>query len=77
MERIARIMEVFWLVLGALTAAWAVYVLAMQGWANGRQWLLFPAVCFAMWGYRRYMRGRMANWAGQKNARDEEDRNGR
>ncbi|MGV9012668.1 MAG: hypothetical protein ACOH13_08760 [Flavobacteriales bacterium] len=77
MEKIARIMEIFWLVLAAITAAWAVYVLAMQGWANGRQWLLFPAVCFAMWGYRRYMRSRMTNWAGNDRTREGEDRNGR
>ena len=77
MEKIARIMEVFWLVLAVLTAAWAVYVLAMQGWVVGRQWLLFPAVCFAMWGYRRYTRGRMANWVGNERTREGEDRNGR
>lgn len=75
MERIARIMEVFWLVLGVLSAAWAVYVLAAQGWSSGRQWLLFPAVCFAMWGYRRYMRDRMAHWARQR--RDQPEGNGR
>lgn len=75
MERISRIMEGFWLVLGVLTAGWAAYVLAMQGWGSGRQWLLFPAVCFAMWGYRRFMRGRMATWAQQQ--RDRSDENGR
>jgi hypothetical protein len=73
MERIARIMELFWLVLGVLSAAWAAYVLAVQGWASGRQWLLFPCVCIAMWGYRRWMRGRMERARGREGS----DGNGR
>ncbi len=66
MEKVARIMEWFWLVLAVCTAAWAVYVLAVQGWAMGRNWLLFPAVCGAMYGYRRFMRGRMEQWTRQQ-----------
>ena len=75
MEKIARFMELFWLVLAVLTAIWALYILAVQGWAAGKVWLLFPAVCTAMWGYRRFMRGRMAQWAERQ--RMEDERNGR
>lgn len=63
MEKIARIMERFWLVLAIVSSAWAVYVLAAHGWEKGRVWLLFPAVSVAMWQYRRFMRGKMARWA--------------
>ncbi|MCC6839490.1 MAG: hypothetical protein IT230_04960 [Flavobacteriales bacterium] len=63
MERIARFMEVFWLVLAVLSLGWAVYLLAVNGWEQGKVWLLFPAISTAMWGYRRYMRGKMAQWA--------------
>ncbi|MCB0774109.1 MAG: hypothetical protein KJZ58_00750 [Flavobacteriales bacterium] len=75
MEKIARFMELFWLVLAVLTAIWALYILTVQGWAAGKVWLLFPAVCTAMWGYRRFMRGRMAQWAERQ--RMEDERNGR
>ncbi|HMN04781.1 MAG TPA: hypothetical protein PKD45_03565 [Flavobacteriales bacterium] len=66
MEKLARIMEIFWLVLAVISGVWAIYVLAVHGWDKGRVWLLFPAVATAMWGYRRFMRGRMAQWAEQQ-----------
>ena len=74
MEKIARFMELFWLALAVLTAAWAVYVLAMEGWTAGKFWLLFPAVCAAMWGYRRFMRGKMAQWAERERRRNGDQR---
>ena len=74
MERIARFMELFWLVLAVLTGGWAVYVVITHGWAAGKVWLLFPAVCLAMFGYRRFMRGKMAQWERQRN---QEEKNGR
>lgn len=75
MEKIARFMEWFWLTLAVLTAAWAVYVLAGHGWEQGKVWLLFPAVCLAMYGYRRFMRGRIAQWAERQ--RNEQEEHGR
>jgi hypothetical protein len=74
MEKIARFMEMFWLVLAVVTAAWAVYVLITHGWATGRTWLLFPAVCGAMFGYRRFMRGRMEQWEQQQRDNGADDR---
>lgn len=73
MERIARFMEFFWLAMGLLTAAWAGYVLAARGWEAGRSWLLFPAVCTAMWGYRRFTRHKMAQWAQWQRIDKEDD----
>lgn len=73
MERIARFMELFWLTLAVLTAAWAFYVLYTHGWEVGKVWLLFPAVCAAMFGYRRFMRGRMARWSQQQRTEEEPD----
>lgn len=75
MEKIARFMEHFWLALALLTALWAGYVLITRGWQVGATWLLFPAVCGAMYGYRRFMRGKMAQWAERQRA--EEERNGK
>ena len=75
MERIARFMELFWLTLAVITAAGAVYVLYLRGWEQGKVWLLFPAVCAAMFGYRRFMRGRMARWA-QQHAEEKPDGRG-
>lgn len=75
MEKIARFMEIFWLVLAVATAGWAIYALAAYGWEKGQVWLLFPAVSLAMWAYRRFMRGRMAQWAERQ--RMEEGKHGR
>jgi hypothetical protein len=75
MEKIARFMEYFWLTLAVLTAVWSIYVIAGQGWAQGKVWLLFPAVCGAMYGYRRFMRGRIERWAEQQ--QQEKGANGR
>lgn len=74
MEKLARIMEYFWLALAVLTAIWAAYVLHDHGWATGKTWLLFPAVCTAMWGYRRFMRGKIAAWAERDRQRNEGQR---
>ncbi len=75
MEKVARFMELFWLALAVFTAVWSVYILYVHGWAAGKVWLLFPAVCAAMWGYRRFMRGKVALWAERE--RIEREANGR
>jgi len=62
MKRLSRFMEHFWLVLTIATALWAVLVLATQGWAEGRKWTWFPLVAAGMFGYRRFMRGKMEQW---------------
>ncbi len=66
MERMARIMELFWLVLAFLSAAWAAWVVGTQGWQAGRVFIWFPMVCVAMFFYRRFMRRKMADWAARQ-----------
>ena len=63
MDRIARIMELFWLVLAVLTAGWAVWGLYTSGWNGARHLIWFPLVCTVMFLYRRFTRKKMASWA--------------
>lgn len=70
MERVARFMEVFWLVLAVLGAIWALYAIGANGWQQGRIWILFPVICTGMWGWRRFMRGRIAEWAQRERDRE-------
>lgn len=73
MEKVARIMERFWLVLAVVSAIGVVYILAVHGWEKGRVWLLFPAISVAMWRYRVFMRGKMAQWAERQRMEQEKD----
>lgn len=75
MEKVARFMEKFWLVLAIVSGVGALYVLAVHGWEKGRVWLLFPVVAVAMWRYRIFMRGKVAQWAERE--RNEKRNNGR
>ncbi len=70
MEKFARFMEKFWLVLAVLTAVWTIYVIASQGWITGRVWTWFPLVCLGMWWYRRFTRRRMEAWARRQEGQD-------
>ncbi len=62
MRKLSRIMEHFWLVVTLATLAWAVFQLVTVGLAGARQWLWFPLVAGGMYGYRRFMRGKMDQW---------------
>ncbi len=66
MERMARIMELFWLLLAFLSAGWAAWVISTQGWQSGRVFIWFPMVCVAMFFYRRFMRRKMTDWAARQ-----------
>ena len=68
MERIALIMERFWLVLGVLSAVVVIYWISAYGWEASKVFVWFPAVALAMFWYRRFMRKRMAEWARRKEA---------
>ncbi|MBS1580969.1 MAG: hypothetical protein JST66_02095 [Bacteroidetes bacterium] len=70
MQKFARFMELFWLVLAVATAGWAVYVITTQGWVAGQFWLWFPLVCAAMWAYRRFTRRKMAEWEARQHGSD-------
>ncbi len=74
MDRLARIMEIFWLALavgGALWAGWEIHVL---GWTNAKLYLWFPLICGAMFLYRRFTRRKMAEWAARKAREQQGDR---
>lgn len=71
MERIARLMEWFWLVLAVLTAGWAVWELYTHGWDSAKHLTWFPLVCAAMYLYRRFTRKRMTAWAERENSKVE------
>lgn len=66
MERVALIMERFWLVLGVLSALGVAYYVAAYGWEASKVFIWFPAVALAMFWYRRFMRKRMAGWAARR-----------
>jgi hypothetical protein len=70
MDRLARIMEYFWLALACLSACWVIFLLATEGWAGSKLFIWFPLVCTAMFFYRRFMRVKMTEWAERK-AREE------
>jgi bacteriorhodopsin len=59
MHRIARFMEHFWLALAIATLLAALWVIAVDGFEKGGQWLFFPAIALAMFFYRRFARGRI------------------
>ena len=75
MDRIARIMEFFWLACGCASAVWVGYLMATEGWQARKLFIWFPLVCFAMFFYRRFMRKKMTEWAERK--ANEERREGK
>lgn len=76
MERIARIMEVFWLALGVLAAGWVAWMTYHHGWDATRIYAWFPLVCVAMFLYRRFTRRKMAEWAARRAAEEAGKANG-
>lgn len=70
MDKLARAMERFWLVMGVLSIAWWVYALVADGWAEARNYVWIPPVCFAMAWYRGFTRKRMAAWAERQRQQD-------
>lgn len=63
MERLARIMEYFWLSLAVLGMLWSGWQIGQVGWAGAKHYLWFPMICLAMFFYRRFTRRKMAEWA--------------
>jgi len=63
MNKLARIMELFWLVLGVVSALWTAWQVHLSGWPAAKVYTWFPMVCFAMFLYRRFTRKKMAQWA--------------
>lgn len=63
MDRLARIMEYFWLTIGIVSALWTAWQVHLLGWADAKVYTWFPMVCLAMFFYRRFTRKKMAQWA--------------
>lgn len=76
MDRLARIMEYFWLTLGLVSALWTGWQISEVGWAQAKVYAWFPLICFAMFLYRRFTRRKMAAWA-ERRAREVKEENPR
>lgn len=59
MKTYNKIMEVFWLSMGAVLTIMVVYMLIADGWDKNSIYLIFPGICFMMFFARRFMRIRM------------------
>ena len=59
MRKVHRFMEHFWLALAIATLAAAIWVIAVDGFEKGSQWLFFPAIALIMFFFRRFARGRI------------------
>jgi len=66
MDRLARIMEYFWLTIGVVSSLWTAWQIHLLGWTPAKVYLWFPMICFAMFFYRRFTRRKMAQWAERK-----------
>lgn len=52
-------MTAFWLILAILSSIVALYMIATAGWAEGSMFLIFPLLAGMMYGFRKFMAGRM------------------
>lgn len=52
-------MEAFWLSMGAVLMIVVLYMIFTGGFYKNATYLVFPLICLAMWGARRFMRRRM------------------
>ena len=63
MKKLNRVMEFFWLAVAVLSLFGAIYYIMELGWAEAWYYLMFPAVAFMMFAYRRGMRSRLDKWS--------------
>ena len=59
MRKLNRLMEHFWLAVAIGTALAAVWVISMEGFSVGGQWLWFPLIAFSMFVFRRFTRKKL------------------
>jgi hypothetical protein len=52
-------MTAFWLILAILSLLVALYMIATSGWEVGSVYLIFPVLAGMMYGFRKFMLGRM------------------
>ena len=68
-RKLGRFMEHFWLAVAIGTLVAAIWVIATDGFAMGRQWLLFPAIAMAMFFFRRFTRRKLEAMEGRRSSR--------
>lgn len=60
MEKMNRFLEIFWLLLGIISAIMAIYLVMIDGLEkNNKYMLMLPLLPFAMWIMRRSLRLRL------------------
>jgi len=59
MRTINRFMEHFWLAVAIGTFLAAIWVIVVDGFDRGGQWLFFPAIASAMFVFRRMTRKKL------------------
>jgi fatty acid desaturase len=59
MRKLNRFMEHFWLAVAIGTAIAAMWVIVTEGFEQGKQWLIFPAIALAMFIFRRITRKKL------------------
>ncbi|WKZ65994.1 MAG: hypothetical protein QY325_14645 [Flavobacteriales bacterium] len=68
-RKLGRFMEHFWLAVAIGTLVASIWVIAADGFAQGRQWLLFPAIAMAMFFFRRFTRRKLEAMEDRRSAR--------
>lgn len=59
LRRISKFMELFWLALAIGLGLSAIYIIAVDGWQEGKRWVYFPAIALAMYIFRRITRRKL------------------
>ena len=59
LRKISRFMELFWLALAIGLGLSAIYIVAVDGWEEGKRWVYFPAIALAMYIFRRITRRKL------------------
>jgi 4-amino-4-deoxy-L-arabinose transferase-like glycosyltransferase len=68
-RKLGRFMEHFWLAVAIGTLVASIWVIAADGFAQGRHWLLFPAIAMAMFFFRRFTRRKLEAMEDRRSAR--------
>ncbi|MEO8588929.1 MAG: hypothetical protein ABI432_06160 [Flavobacteriales bacterium] len=59
MRSLNRFMEHFWLAVTIGTFIAAIWVMVVDGFDQGKQWLFFPAIASGMFVFRRFTRKKL------------------
>lgn len=75
LRKISRFMELFWLALAIGLGLSAIYIVAVDGWQEGKRWVYFPVIALAMFIFRRITRRKLE--AIEQHKRDREREGGK